>query len=34
MKTIVIIGLLSFIAINAVRMGIGVATYGEDWYDL
>lgn len=34
MKTIMIIGLLSFIAINAVRMAIGVATYGEDWYDL
>ena len=34
MKTIMIIGLLSFVAINAVRMAIGVATYGEDWYDL
>jgi hypothetical protein len=34
MKTIMIIGLLSFVAINAVRMATGVATYGEDWYDL
>lgn len=34
MKTILIIGLLSFIAINAVRMAIGAATYGEDWYNL
>lgn len=34
MKTILIIGLLSFIAINAVRMAIGVATYGEYWYDI
>jgi hypothetical protein len=34
MKTLVIIGLLSFVAINAVRMAIGVATYGEDWYNL
>lgn len=34
MKTIMIIGLLSFIAINAVRMAIGVTTYGEDWYNL
>jgi hypothetical protein len=34
MKTIMIIGLLSFVAINAVRMAIGVATYGEDWYNL
>ena len=34
MKTLVIFGLLSFIAINAVRIAIGVATYGEDWYDL
>lgn len=34
MKTIMIIGLLSFIAINAVRMAIGVATYGEEWYNL
>ncbi len=34
MKTILIIGLLSFIAINAVRMAIGVSKYGEDWYNL
>lgn len=34
MKTILIIGLLSYVAINAVRIAIGVATYGEEWYDL
>lgn len=34
MKTILIIGLLSFIAINAVIMAIGVSKYGEDWYNL
>ena len=34
MKTIIIIGLFTFIAINAVRMAIGVVTYGEDWYNL
>ena len=34
MKTILIIGLLSFVGINAVRIAIGVATYGEDWYNL
>ena len=34
MKTIVIIGLLSFVAINAVRMANGVSKYGEDWYNL
>lgn len=34
MKTLVIIGLLSFVAINAVRMAIGVSKFGEDWYNL
>ena len=34
MKTILIISLFTFIAINVSRMAIGVLTYGEDWYDI
>ena len=34
MKTLVIIGLLSFIAINVIRTASGVTKYGEDWYNL
>lgn len=34
MKTLVIIGLLSFIAINVVRTASGVSKFGEDWYNL
>jgi hypothetical protein len=34
MKTLVIIGLLSFIAINVIRTADGVTKYGEDWYNL
>lgn len=34
MKALVIIGLLSFIAINVVRMASGVSKFGEDWYNL
>lgn len=34
MKTILIIALFSFIAVNVVRMASGVAKFGEDWYNL
>lgn len=34
MKSILIICLFSFIAINAVRMAIGVSKFGEDWYNI
>ena len=34
MKTLVIFGLLSFIAINVARTASGVSKYGEDWYNL
>lgn len=34
MKTILIIGLFTFIALNVTRMAIGVLTYGEEWYDI
>ena len=34
MKTLVIIGLLSFILINIIRMFVGVSKHGEDWYNL
>lgn len=34
MKTLAIIGLLSFIAISAVRMASGVSKFGENWYNL
>ena len=34
MKTLVIIGLLSFVVVNVVRTADGVTKYGEEWYNI